>query len=138
MRTLLLYVVLVALPVAGVLAVLHVGEGLSAPRAVSGLWEVHSDVPAGCPWAEGLGPRLRVEQSGERLTVFGRRGQLRGRLLGDSLRVERDGDGSCQTLVMTAALEGGAVAEALAGRIEAPGCAACPDVPFRAQRIREE
>lgn len=41
MRTALLYLILVGLPVLGILELLHVGQGLSAPISLAGKWNAH-------------------------------------------------------------------------------------------------
>jgi hypothetical protein len=79
MKSLLLYLLLVGLPVAGVLGILHAGRGLQAPPAIGGAWRTD---------ASGQGPAAEIvlAQSGEHVEVAVAGGpRLRGRVRGDSV-----------------------------------------------------
>ena len=95
-RTLLLYVILVGLPVAGLLGILRVGRALTPPPAIGGEWTVRTALPAGLPEScaallrpAARQPALALSQSGVylSLTFRGERATttLDGRLRGDSL-----------------------------------------------------
>lgn len=75
MRTLLIYVLLVGAPLAGLLAVLHAGAELQPPPHIAGLWLPQADVAAGTATAVAgesqpcAVRRLAVEQSGQFLNI---------------------------------------------------------------------
>lgn len=97
MKSFLTYAVLVGVPGAGLLGILNAGQSLRAPHAVGGEWRVEAGALAGTT--------LRVEQSGEHLSlvvpgaaVRGERGEvrlparsLRGRIRGDTVTVRGPG-----------------------------------------------
>ena len=107
MRSILLYISLVGLPIAGMVVALHLGRGLAAPASVAGVWRVELVEPAGgiqrCNEAP---PSLQIIQSGRRIAIsVGEEkkvvavGELREATLtaaGDSLQVKarlhREGD----------------------------------------------
>lgn len=82
MKSLFLYLLLVGLPVAGVLGILHVGRGLQAPPAVGGAWRIESASPSD----GGSAAVIVLAQSGEHVEVAVDGGpRLRGRVRGDSV-----------------------------------------------------
>jgi hypothetical protein len=95
MRSLLSYLLFVGVPLAGLLGVLQVGQGLEAPLAVHGAWAVQ---PMPAPTRvctryllSGADSSLTISQSGRELTAtLGPRGEvaLRGALDGNELSLE--------------------------------------------------
>ncbi|HYW07166.1 MAG TPA: hypothetical protein VE913_09435 [Longimicrobium sp.] len=69
------YVLMVALPAAGVLGILRAGSGLKAPHAVGGEWRIDSAATT-----------IVVEQSGEHLSIHLPNGEVKARIRGDSVR----------------------------------------------------
>jgi hypothetical protein len=74
MRSILLYISLVGLPIAGMVVALHLGRGLAAPASVAGVWRVELVPPAGgiqqCNEATAPGaPSLQIIQSGRRIAI---------------------------------------------------------------------
>lgn len=91
-KSLAVYVALVGLPLAGLVAILRGGAGLQAPPPIAGEWRIQ-----GGPLAIDADSRvLTVSQSGEHVDVALGSLSLRGRFTGDSLNAERRGmnDGS--------------------------------------------
>jgi hypothetical protein len=77
---------MVVLPIAGVLGVLHAGRDLRAPHAIGGEWRIGAGPLTGTTFV--------VQQSGEHLSlVLPVRGgiQLRGRSRGDTLELRNGG-----------------------------------------------
>ncbi len=150
MRTALLYLLLVGVPLVGVTAILYVGAGLEAPRAVSGLWTLAlaaGPAPA-CVAGDGDDdPMLRISQSGPRLEVRlvgvgGERIDLRGRLQGDHLLARSrllllPGCVHPGSLLLDARLETEEDARLLHGVLTGEGCA-CGAVSFVAGPMEAE
>jgi hypothetical protein len=86
MKSLLTYVMMVFIPIAGVLGVLHAGRDLRAPHAIGGEWRIGAGPLAGSTFV--------VQQSGEHLSlVLPVSGgiPLRGRFRGDTLELRNGG-----------------------------------------------
>ena len=133
MKTLLLYLALVGLPLLGVSGILRAGSGLVAPPSFGGTWALATaDAPGGC--ARPAGP-LRVTQSGRRAQVT--LGAVAAGADVDGRRLRTRGAvataGPCAGWRVEAEGVGGPVPEALTGRLVPEGCA-CAPVPFRASR----
>jgi hypothetical protein len=111
MRSVLLYISMVGLPIVGMVAALHLGRGLAAPASVAGVWRVELVEPAGgiqrCNEAAAPAPpSLQIIQSGRRIAIsvgeekkVAAVGEIREATLtaaGDSLQVKarlhREGD----------------------------------------------
>lgn len=94
MRHLLSYVLFVGVPLAGLVGVLRLGQGLDAPRAVHGAWTVQPMAASGRLCAGYLlsgDSSLVVTQSGRQLSASlgpEKDVTLRGRLTGDELTLE--------------------------------------------------
>ena len=136
-KSALLYIVLVGLPVLGVLGVLRLGERITPPAAIGGEWRVEGGgrtcvVPGG---------RFRIEQSGEfvHVAIPGRTdvpGRLRGGVLTASGGARDEFSPGCgQGAVRIRARAGTGVAERIEGTAGIPGCAGCPLAPFVAIRV---
>ena len=143
-RGTVVYMLLVAPPLAILFAVLHLGDGLQAPRAIGGDWLIGAaeqvPPPAGCPALDfGDGPAvLHVAQSGPRAEAAlsdSSGTKLALELSGDGVTGgERGGGSSCRLALdahLVVAADGG---ERLVGVLRRPGCAGCPDLAFRAAR----
>lgn len=89
MKSLLLYLALVGLPVAGLLGILEAGSRLQAPRDVTGEWRMNAPISSSTD-SEPAPRTLEISQSGVYLSVtLGDGDPMRGRLRGDTLRVVR-------------------------------------------------
>src|SRR5262245_447819 len=74
MRSVLLYLSLVGLPIVGMVGAIHLGQGLTAPASVGGVWRVELSGPAGdiqrCNDALISEPlALHINQSGRRVAI---------------------------------------------------------------------
>jgi hypothetical protein len=80
LHTVVTYLFLVGIPLAGLMGILHIGEGLKAPRPLAGTWVAVEGASRGA-WEPGCrtsaaadeeqGPsEVRLEQSGARANVF--------------------------------------------------------------------
>ena len=79
LHTIVTYLFLVGIPLAGLMGILKIGEGLKAPRPVAGKW-VAVEGPSRTAWDAGCrtsaedeeeGPsEVRLEQSGARADVY--------------------------------------------------------------------
>lgn len=79
MKSLLLYLGLVGLPLAGLLGILHLGSRLEAPPAVGGAWAVTAAPGAALP------DTLHLSQSGVHLSVTAGGARLGGRIGGHAV-----------------------------------------------------
>ncbi|HEU4452571.1 MAG TPA: hypothetical protein VFR81_05895 [Longimicrobium sp.] len=78
MKSLLLYLAMVGLPLAGLFGILHAGSRIDAPPSVGGSWRI--DAPASASTRT-----IDVSQSGEHVVVEVDGARLRGEVRGDSL-----------------------------------------------------
>lgn len=95
MKTLVLYLILVCLPILGVSLVLRMGQGLVPPKSIGGAWRVHVTADPACG---AISPpdslAMTVSQSGPRITVAledGHNTQLSGKVLGREFTVSGSG-----------------------------------------------
>lgn len=154
MRHLLSYLLFVGIPLVGLLGVLRVGQGIEAPRAVHGTWEVQPMAPSGRVCTRYLlsdaDSTLRISQSGRELTAaLDPRAEvsLRGALTGNQLALEgvippdatprhvacTGGD----TLRLTARISAAGGTRQLEARLWSSACADCGAVSFTASRPRD-
>lgn len=154
MRHLLSYLLFVGIPLAGLLGVLRVGQGLEAPRAVHGSWAVQPMAASGRVCTRYLlsdaDSTLIISQSGRQLTAtLGPRAEvgLKGSVTGNEVALEgvilpgttprhmacSEGD----TLRLTARLSAVREVRQLEARLWSSGCADCGAVGFTAARPRE-
>ena len=143
-RGTVVYVLLVAPPLAILFAILHCGDGLQAPRSIGGDWVLAGVEPpapaAGCPALDfGQAPAvLHVAQSGLRAQAAlsdSAGTKLSLELAGDGIAGSESGGGdpSC-ALALDAHLVAAGDGDQLVGVLRRPRCASCPDLPFRAAR----
>ena len=132
MKALLQYVVLVGIPVLGVLGILQLGQGLAAPRAVSGIWQVTPSVSSltpsvqlSCPAAFGVveKPKLVIEQSGPRLVFDLNDLTVHGLIEGQTVQAASD------QMDLMAQLESTGM---LRGTFSFPACPNAPSIAFTA------
>lgn len=132
MKSFLTYALMVGLPTAGVLGILHVGRGLRAPHAVGGEWRIDAGPLAGSA--------LVVEQSGEHVSVIlplKPERRLRGKLRGESLELAHAGTrithmsacGAERGTTLRASVD----ASRMTGAVTVGG-AGCPSIPIEATR----
>lgn len=157
MKLVLVYLFLVGMPLAGVIGILRIGETLTPPIAVGGVWRLEVSPPAGdepaCddPLLQSTPPVLTISQSGPHLRLsFNDAGRttLVGEIRGETVTAEAVGAGS---VAEANASEGAAVSTSLEARIDpqtAPGrlrgvltstqCSRRIEQPFTALRLPAE
>jgi hypothetical protein len=154
MRHLISYLLFVGVPLAGLLGVLRVGQGIEPPRAVHGSWAVQPMAASGRVCTRYLlsdaDSTLVISQSGHLLTATlgpGAEVGLKGSLTGDEISLEgviqpgttprhvacTEGD----TLRLTATLSTTREVRQLEARLWSAVCADCGAVGFTAARPRE-
>lgn len=126
MKSILTYVLLVGVPGAGVLGILHQGQRLHAPHQVEGEWRVEL---AGQPAAAVM----TIQQSGPyvSITLPGANDALDGTI--DGVAVQAEPGAGCPKPRMRARLD--RAARTLAGEIVGNDCMA---VGFRATRAEQK
>jgi len=129
MRSFLIYLGMVGVPVLGLAGILRLGRDLRAPASVGGEWRLEQPFP-GAP----TGARtLVISQSGPHLSLtIGGRG-VRGTLRGDTVTASADATdrSACgEADVMRAVLDRSGAAPRLVGG------AGCPRAPFTAVRVK--
>jgi hypothetical protein len=151
MKAVLLYLVLVGLPVLGVLGILRIGGGLSAPPNLRGGWRgglsPAAQLVPPCVELSSDAAVFDITQSGVHVSVTlndAARTHLDASLLGPRLwgRAERlplvgTARSACPDAPLELAAEvvrEGDVPQ-LVGNLWAGGCAACAPVSFRAERV---
>jgi hypothetical protein len=130
LRTMVLYVGLVGVPLAGLVGVLRAGVGLAAPPAIGGAWVV--EVGA-CPGLE----RLEIDQSGRFLRA--RAGGAASDAQLDGARITatlRPAEGPCAG--QTIALHGRFTEDVLTGTLRSEACTCAPSAGPRSFRARRE
>ena len=146
----LAYIFLVALPIAGLVAILKSGRSLSAPYSVDGAWKIESRDSSSSACSNVLSAvakaPLSISQSGKSLvvTVSGARtamGTLEGKIIqaqfaGDATRVSDKSGTECGdgALTLSATLDPLTEPRTLSGTIALEGCNSCVPLEFRAAR----
>jgi hypothetical protein len=136
LKTIVLYLLMVGIPLLGVLMILKLGSGLKAPTSVGGDWQLAVADSPGCllPGAAAEPTVLRITQSGAdlQLSLRDQPGpKLAARLDGQSIRVvstKRE-----DILGLAAMINREAEPDQLHGEITLDGCAA--PVSFSATRL---
>jgi hypothetical protein len=153
MRHLVSYLLFVGIPLAGLLGVLRVGQGVEAPRAVHGAWAVQPMAPSGRACTRyllaGADSTLAITQSGRQLSgKLGPNGEatLQGTLTGAELALEgviqpggalrHAGCTAGDTLRLAARLGRDGSLKRLDARLWSSGCPECGAVGFTAARPR--
>jgi len=114
MRTVLLYIVIVGLPIAGTSIVLESGRNLQALPAIGGTWTVQTSshsTDQGCasPAGSGVATTMIVEQSGENLVLSLPANPGRPPLIGRLRLVRSDRAGITSIALQEARSHGGAL-----------------------------
>jgi hypothetical protein len=146
LHTVVTYLFLVGVPLAGLMGILRIGEGLEAPRPVAGTWvavegKSRAAWEAGCRTSAGAdeeqGPsEVRLEQSGARANVFWpavRADKFYLMVMGDSVEGKltlKSGEGCPGGVMMLR----GAIQEVntrvrITGELKREDCPNCPPIP---------
>ena len=150
-RSLVTYVFLVGLPLAGLLGVLRAGQGLHAPPPVDGTWRTVAAASGSGAALTPLVPpganpaQLEVHQSGKYLSLDIGPLHLSGRLRGDSLvahteapAAERRAAGCGHTeMELHASVNVAAEPDRLTLVLSEPGRPACPQVRWTAVHLAQ-
>jgi|SRR5579872_1679591 len=148
----LAYILLVALPIVGLLAILKSGRKLSAPVSVDGLWHLQVDpaslasLPCGKTLAENPEAALAISQSGKNFTLTLANGPksissgiVEGTTVSASIAPSPEwsaqaGCGTDQGLTLVATVDAKVYPRTLAGQISANHCTSCSVIEFHAVR----
>lgn len=133
-KTVAIYSLLVVPPVAGLLAILHVGVDLRPPHSIGGDWLLAPAAP-GCSAFDFAGKPITLGISQSGLRAVGKlsdasHAAISLELDGDMLAGEQDGGSGCH-VELGARL---ASAGELVGVLRWPGCSGCSDQEFHATR----
>ena len=142
-KTMLIYLLLVAPPFLGLIGIIKVGEGIGAPRSFGGEWQLDdtSRQQAGEP-CHGLvfekQATLKVSQSGLRAEMtFADQAKTTLNVHIDDTRISgsgrASGAGDCdQPISLDARLDTSGPRAEMVGTLERRGCSGCPAAHFRA------
>ena len=151
-RFMVLYLLFVGLPLLVLMDVFKYGRTLSAPISVSGAWKLEIGVqpPSTFPCENLISfiqkDFISISQSGKTLALrlnnspnLVASGLIEGNLITASFLPSANSPedlhcGDNASLVLTASLNGKALAEVLTGTLSITGCSSCPDVEVRAFR----
>ncbi len=129
-----IYSLLVVPPVAGLLAILHVGRDLQPPRSIGGDWLLPGSAPACSSFDLGGQPvKLKISQSGLRAVGKLSHAVLSLQIAGETITGEQDGACGCHVALAAQFAASGANSD-LVGVLRWPGCTGCLDQAFRASR----
>jgi len=147
------YVLLVALPIVGLVAVLKSGRALTAPISVDGVWHLQADpvrlasLPCGKTLGENPETALAISQSGRNFTLNlanGPKSTASGVLDGTALRAslvpaatssEETGCGAGRQLNLVATVDPKSDPRSLSGVLSVNDCPSCGSVEFHAVRL---
>lgn len=156
MKPVFSYLILVGTPLIGLLVILHLGQGLSAPISVRGLWSLDADFSPlkGSPCADLFNtinqPALSISQSGKHLLLSlnaGEKVALRGECGENTITADllnRPDDAAlsktcvaARTIHIEATVNTEAAQTRLNGLLTIPACPECGPVPFTAIRQQQ-
>jgi hypothetical protein len=139
------YVLLVALPIAGLAGILRSGRSLKAPISVDGAWNIQTAGTRGtlspCMSALGLDrdTPVTISQSGENFVLNSGKAAGNGLVAGLTLHASLKPAGSVPAIpncgddgsvAFTANVDAKASPRALSGTLSIPGCPSCESVEF--------
>jgi len=151
-RLIISYACLVGVPLLGLLGIFRAGQSLSAPPSLGGSWYLEADLGnlANGPCRELLGrvtqPFMTISQSGANLQVAinnPEKTTLPGTVEGAAVAVNPEDTGKLESattcsdtrdLRLAATVVGKGNRRVLQGQLGIAGCAACPQIEFRAVR----
>jgi hypothetical protein len=133
-RSVVIYLILVGLPVLGTSVVLEKGRDLKAPMSVGGEWNLQVWPDSSCPAIPVDTLSLAVQQSGPRLEIeLGGQARLHGRI--DADRFSAFGEDSIRG---TGRLVRDSAGARLEGMFAGFPCRAAVRTPFRGSRVLSE
>jgi hypothetical protein len=132
-KSVLTYLAMVGIPVAGLLGILDYGAELTAPPAITGGWQVEGSLTS-CLLAQPS--ELAFQQSGRFLQVSLGAASGDARLDGDELRAHVvEPNGPCTSVELEGSFD--ATSERFVGQATGSGCDACRGIDFVALRAEE-
>lgn len=145
MKSLLIYLVLVGGPLAGLFGILHAGNRLEAPPSIGGAWRLESSPPFAAGPEEGE-TMIEISQSGEHVELRIGGALFDGTVRGDSIvaateaRAERRGEavdpcGPPRGITMRARLDRAAEPDRLTAVFSLPASTGCTPSTVRAVRM---
>ncbi len=141
------YVLLVALPIAGLVGILKSGRIVKAPTSVDGVWTIHAVAPQGTmsPCVSALGfdrdTPVTISQSGRNLIVKAEKIEgaaliedtaLQGSLRTTGSPIPSANCGGDDSVVLTATVEARTSPQVISGTLSVAGCPSCQAVEFHA------
>lgn len=144
-KTTVIYLALVTPPLLGLIGIIEVGTGITAPRSIGGEWQLDdaSRQQAADP-CHGIvfekQPTLKVSQSGLRAEMtFADQARTVLNVAIDDQHITgsgraRAGAGCSEQLTLDARLEQAGAEARLVGTLERRGCSGCPAIHVRAGR----
>jgi len=134
MKSLLIYLAMVGLPLAGLFGILRAGSRLDAPHSIGGSWRMQAPAPPGDLELSQSGVHVVVEMGGVRM-----RGEVRGDSLVASAPPAAGAPGAvpCGAHLgrdLRARIDRAAEPDRVTGVVEVPGRADCPSSTVRAVR----
>jgi hypothetical protein len=136
MKSLLLYLAIVGIPLAGLFGILHAGSRLEVPPSIGGSWRLDAPSPPGEIVISQSGVHLAVEMDGVRM-----RGEIRGDSLVALTPPTENTSRACGPDLgreLRAIVDRSADPHRLAGTVGTPGGADCPRTAISAVRVPAE
>jgi hypothetical protein len=153
MRFVWLYAFAMGVPILGIVGVLHLGETLTPPVSVGGMWRIELSLPAagdsacGSPFSHSEQPVLTISQSGPHLLLaFNDQAgtTLRGEIRGQTMAAESIGPGiiagangrgeETAPTHLEARVDRQAEPDRLSGVLGSAQCSSQTGIPFTAMR----
>jgi hypothetical protein len=136
MKSFLLYLTIVGIPLAGLFGILHAGNRLEAPPSIGGSWRLDAPSPPGAIDISQSGVHLSVEMDGVRM-----RGEIRGDSLIALTPPTENTSRACGPDLgreLRASIDRTADPHRLTGTVGTPGGADCPRTAVSAVRVPAE
>jgi hypothetical protein len=130
-KSIITYLFLVGIPLAGLLWILDYGEQRIAPPAIAGHWQIESSL-TGC--LDAPPTELAFQQSGRFVQISIGQASGDARLDGEQLHASVvEPNGPCTSVELEGSFD--AASERFIGQATGTGCDACQGVAIEAQRI---
>lgn len=131
LKSILIYLILVGIPLAGLLWILDHGGQRLAPPAITGAWQIEGSLTS-CLGAQPA--ELAFQQSGRFVQVALGGASGEARLDGEQLRASIvEPNGVCSSVELEGSFD--ATTERFVGQATGSGCEACRGVDFVATRV---
>jgi hypothetical protein len=132
-KSIISYLFMVGIPLAGLLWILDYGEQRIAPPAIAGAWQIEGSL-TGC--LDAPATELAFQQSGRFVQVSLGEASGDARLDGDELHASvAEQGGPCTSVELEGSFD--AASERFIGQATGIGCEACDGVAIEAQRMEK-